>query len=141
MLTRMIVALIGLGLLAVSLLLFLVTGAAAVSGIADSRDRPMLWWALPCLVVTVFCIAWSLRLVLGKQQRDGGLLPPRMLAGVVIFFVAVFVLSLLSGSYRSVGIPAWVIVVLLVLTLPALHEHLTKAQARQNRKRDPEEPL
>lgn len=130
---RIALTLVGLGLLAMSGLFLVIGGAATASGVLHARDRNELLWAVPTTFLSAFCVAWSVRLVLGRPRRDGGLLSPRWFIAVGIFFVAAPAVHLVTGSYRRVGVSTWAIIALLVLSLPVLHGYRLLAEERRRR--------
>jgi hypothetical protein len=130
---RLVLAVIGLAFLGVSLLLFLISAMAAISGIVDADDRALLWWAVPCVVVCGFLLVWSTRLILGKRRKDGGLMSSRWIVGFLMAHAALLVLSVFSGVDRSPGLVLLAAVAIVVASSAVFHA-LERAWQRRTAK-------
>ena len=98
------------------LLLLLISSIAVLSRILDHRDRSLLWWALPCALVTAHVVFWGGRLLAGRPRRDGGLLSPRWLWAFGLLIFSFPLLSLATGAYRSGPFPVWMLILLAIVS-------------------------
>ena len=106
----------GLILFVPGLLLLLISSIAVLSRILDHRDRSLLWWALPCALVTAHVVFWGGRLLAGRPRRDGGLLSPRWLWAFGLLIFSFPLLSLATGAYRSGPFPVWMLILLAIVS-------------------------
>jgi hypothetical protein len=116
LLSRLTEVAAGLFMLVTGLLLLLVGVVATISGLLDSRDRSLLWWAVPAVFLTAHVVFWGGRLILGRPRKDGGLLSPNWLLVLGLLLFSFPIASVITGAYKAGPLPGWLVVLLAILS-------------------------